>query len=76
MSQVNMAQSSLRQFYAVRKRPQEEHGSLKRRKLTEDSRLDIPVVTKDADPSSLPFNQPLKVSTTKLQDSTSTITRR
>ena len=58
-----MAQSSLRQFYTIRKRPQEDHGSIKRRKLTEDTRLDIPVVGEAADPLSLPFSQPRKVST-------------
>lgn len=59
-----MAQSSLRQFYTVRKRPQEEHGSLKRRKLTEETRLDIPAVGKGVDPLSLPFTQPTLVTTT------------
>ena len=59
-----MAQSSLRQFYTVRKRPQEEHGSLKRRKLTEETRVDLPAVGKDADPLSLPFTQPTVVSST------------
>lgn len=59
-----MAQSSLRQFYTVRKRGYDEHGSVKRRKLTEQSRLDIPSVSKDADPLSVPINQPVKISTT------------
>ena len=58
-----MAQSSLRQFYAVRKRPQEEHGSLKRRKLTEETRLDIPSLGEGAHPLSLPLTQPALVST-------------
>ena len=58
-----MAQSNLRQFYTVRKRPYAEHGTLKRRKLTEDSRLDIPCLDEGADPLSLPTSEPVQVST-------------
>ena len=62
-AKTTMAQTSLRQFYTVRKRPHAEHGSVKRRKLTTDTRLDIPVLEEGTDPLSIPVSQAEKVST-------------
>lgn len=62
-AKTTMAQTSLRQFYTVRKRPHAEHGSVKRRKLTTDTRLDIPVLEEGAEPLSIPISQAEKVST-------------
>ena len=58
-----MAQTTINGFFAVRKRAT-NHGSVKRRKLTEDSRLDIPVLEDGDDDGSIPLTQPEKVEAT------------
>ncbi len=56
-----MAQRAIGEYYTVRKRSC-NHGSIKRRKLSEDTRFDIPVVTEGDDTSSIPLTQPEMVS--------------
>ncbi len=56
-----MAQTGIGEFYAVRKRSS-NHGSVKRRKLSEDTRLDIPVLADGDDTSSIPLTRPEVVS--------------
>ena len=47
------------------KRKREDHASIKRRKLTEDTRLDISVISEHSDPTSISLTQPEKVTTTQ-----------
>lgn len=56
-----MAQTSISGFYPVKKRPKGEHASVKRRKLTNTTRLDIPVGIGSSDPSSIPVTELTKV---------------
>jgi len=48
-----MAQTAINSYCRVRKRAT-DHASVKRRKLTEDTRLDIPIVSEEADIFSIP----------------------
>lgn len=48
-----MAQTAINSYCRVRKRAA-DHASVKRRKLTEDTRLDIPIVAEEADIFSIP----------------------
>ena len=60
-----MAQTTINSYCRVRKRAA-DHASVKRRKLTEDTRLDIPVVTEEADIFSIPpVEKGVKVISTK-----------
>ena len=59
-----MAQSSISEFFPVKKRRGGSHASIKRRKLSETTRLDIPVVHNSSDTSSIPLTEPAKVKTT------------
>ena len=59
-SEGEMAQTAISGFYPARRRAG-EHGSVKRRKTGEGTRLDIPVLGEGADPASIPHTQPVEV---------------
>lgn len=61
-----MAQTGIGGYFPVRRRAS-DHGSVKRRKLSESARLDIPVLSEQADPLSIPCTQPEKVIVSELK---------
>lgn len=58
-----MAQTSISGFFPVRKRAGGDHASIKRRKLTDNARLDIPIIEECSDASSIPISKSIKVVT-------------